>query len=175
MAGIQPIWCLRGDLHYKTNGLVGWHRLPEPDEETGFNVASIKFGGGLTIRQGSPVNGGWCAVKLRALSPSVKYVEKTYVIEFECAAASQCLYGADFADNSSGASLAKTFPLAVAAKLFARVLLVLQESDFELVYGSIKASSREDYAKTMNVLLTEKASGSFKGPTDIFISETFTS
>ena len=174
MAGNRPVWCLRGDLRCKTNGLVGWHRLPEPDEETSFNVASIKFGGGLTIRQASPVNGGWCAVKLRALSHSVKYVEKTYVIEFGFAAASQGLYGADFADNASGASLTKTFPLAVAAKFFARVLLVLQESDFEMVYGSIEASSREDYVKTSNVLLTEKVSGSFKGPTDIFISEKFT-
>lgn len=174
MAGIQPIWCLRGDLRYKINCLGVWHRLPEPDEETGSNVASIKFGGGLTLRQASPVSGGWCAVKLTALLPSVKYVEKNYVVEFDCAAALQCLCGADFPDNTSGANLARYFPLAVVAKQFARVQLVLKESDFEFGYGPIGASGREDYVKAMNVLLTEKASGTFKGPTDIFVKETFT-
>lgn len=174
MAGLQPVWCIRGDLRYKINGLGLWHRLPEPDEETGFNVASIKFGGGLTLRQASPVNGGWCAVKLTALSPLVKYVEKTYVIEFDCAAASRCLYGADFPDNTSGVSLARTFPLAVAAQHFARVQLVLKESDFELGYGSIEASGRENYVEAMKVLLIEKVSGTFRGPIEIFVKETFT-
>lgn len=174
MAGIQPIWCLRGDLHYKISGLGVWHRLLEPDEQTGFNVASIKFGGGLTLRQTSPVNGGWCAVKLTALSPSVKYVERSYVIEFDSAAASQCLYGADFPENTSGTNRARSFPLAVAAKQFAQVQLVLKESDFELGYGSIEASGRKDYVETMKSLLTEKASGTFKGPTEIFVNENFT-
>lgn len=174
MAGLQPIWCLRGELRYNISGLGVWHRLLEPDEETGFIVASVKFGGGLTLRQASPVNGGWCAVKLTALSPSVKYIEKTYVIEFDCDTASQCLYGADFPDNISGANLARSFPLAVAAKQFARVQLVLQESDFELGYGPIEASGQEDYVEAMKVLLTKKASGTFRGPTDIFVQETFT-
>lgn len=174
MAGVQPIWRIRGDLRYKTNVDGVCHRLPEPDQETGFNVTSIKFGGGLTLRQTSPVNGGWCAVKLTALSPSVKYVEKTYIIEFDCAAASHCLYGADFSYNASGARLARFFPLAVAAKQFARIQLVLREANFELGYGSIEASGREDYVEAMKVLLIEKASGTFRGPTDIFVTETFT-
>lgn len=171
---MQPIWCIRGVLRYKISNHGVWHRLPEPDGESGFNVASIKFGGGLTLRQASPANGGWCAVKLTALSPSVKYVEKTYVIEFDCSAASQCLYGADFPDNTSGAILARSFSLAMTAKQFARVQIVLKQSDFELGYGSIEASGREDYVNAMKVLLVEKASGIFKGPTDIFVEETFT-
>ncbi|MCJ1462607.1 hypothetical protein MMC07_001209 [Pseudocyphellaria aurata] len=171
---MQPIWCIRGVLRYKISDQGVWHRLHGPCEETGFNVASIKFGGGLTLRQASPANGGWCAVKLTALSPSVKYIEKSYTIEFDCRAASECLYGADFPDNSSGAILARSFPLASTVKQFARIQIVLDESDFELGYGSMNPSGRKDFVEAMKILLIEKASGIFKGPTDIFVEETFT-
>ena len=81
-------------------------------------------------------------MKLTALSSSVKHVEETHVIEFYTVAASHCLHGADFPYNTSGSRHAQCFPLAEAAKQFARVLLVRQEADFELGYGSIEASVR---------------------------------